>query len=141
MKGSQSNNAGVTSHSGAWVAVTDGTWAALASFVIPNEEHECYFVQVNVRRQTLSLLLAITLRARAVIDGATNYFPSSNKDTCPQIITEGITSKPGRGSVFLTVPRNLAGLTLFIDAYTEGGNSDNYICTIRSWGQTIHYHR
>jgi hypothetical protein len=126
---------------GSPVSCPVGEWTlGIASLTIPSEEHELLVCWVRVWRNTTGQRLNGAVRLRAVIDGTTYYFPNSGVDYCPDFDAPPVSGWYARDSVMITIPRNMAGQTVYLD-YCNFMATDNHVGKLVSWGHSAHCHR
>ena len=139
MKGSQGAVAGLFNFDYSYVTVAAGNWISIASIAIPNEEMENYSIYIMVKRKTTGTILNAYVRAKVNLDGVDTYFPSSSSFVCPVVYDDAPVGKNGLAQVLLIIPRNLQGKTVYIEIYSI--YADDYLCYIKSFGDSPHYHR
>jgi len=113
------------------------SWTTLATFTVPNQDHEVYFVHCLIRRNNDGYGMWGAVQLRVKIDEDTyEYYPHENYQYCPHV---NATSQNMASTCLITVPKNIAGKQVeirFYNRYPSGGHWVQY----SAWGHAPHTH-
>ena len=138
-KGSQSLIAGLFNFDYSYVTVAAGNWISIASIAVPDAEMDNYSIYIMVKKKTTGTVLSATVRAKVNLDGVDMFYPGESRLVCPNVFNDAPVGKEGCSQILLIIPRSLANKTVYIQIYTV--YADDYLCYIKSFGDSPHYHR